>query len=91
MRDTQREAETQAEGEAGSCKGPDVGLNPGNPGSGPDPKADAQPLGPPGVPKNRILENVSMVQLCWGVIRVKPGSLDALLLIAPPLGLQDSN
>ena len=32
MRDTQRETETQAEGEAG--REPDVGLNPGSPGSG---------------------------------------------------------
>ena len=44
MRDTQREreAETQAEGEAGSMQGPqdpNVGLDPGSPGSGPGPKA----------------------------------------------------
>ena len=32
----EREAETQAEGEAGSMHGePDVGLDPGSPGSGP--------------------------------------------------------
>ena len=42
MRDT--EAETQAEGEAGSPRGPDVRLDPGTPGSWPEPKADAQPL-----------------------------------------------
>ena len=35
MRDTQREAETQAEGEAGSMQG----LDPRSPGSGPWPKA----------------------------------------------------
>ena len=29
---------------------PDVGLNPGYPGSRPGPKADAQPLSHPGVP-----------------------------------------
>ena len=35
MRDTEREAETQAEGEAGStCREPDVELDPGSPGSG---------------------------------------------------------
>ena len=33
MRDTQREAERQAEGEAGSMQEPDVGLDPGSPGS----------------------------------------------------------
>ena len=52
MRDTKREAETHAEGgEAGSCKEPDVGLGPWNPGSHPEPKANAQPLSHPGVPK----------------------------------------
>ena len=49
-RDTQREAETQAEGEAGSLRGgePDVGLDPRTPGSPPELKADAQPLSHPG-------------------------------------------
>ena len=41
----EREAETQAEGKAGSMhQEPDVGLNPGSPGSRPGPKADAKPL-----------------------------------------------
>ena len=40
MRDTEREAETRAEG---SCREPDVGLDPGTPGSLPEPKADGQP------------------------------------------------
>ncbi|XP_048954024.1 transcriptional repressor p66-alpha isoform X3 [Canis lupus baileyi] len=38
MRDTEREAEIQAEGEAGSHREPDVGLDPGNPASRPEPK-----------------------------------------------------
>ena len=39
MRDTEREAETQAEGgEQAPCKEPDVGLDPGNPGSRPEPR-----------------------------------------------------
>ena len=38
MRDTEREAETQAEGEAGSMQEPDMGLDPGSPGSRPGPK-----------------------------------------------------
>ena len=46
MRDTQ--AETRAEGgEAGSLRGPDVGLDPRTPGSRPEPKADAPPLSHP--------------------------------------------
>ena len=37
MRGTEREreAETQAEGEMAPCREPDVGLDPGSPGSGP--------------------------------------------------------
>ena len=43
-RERQREAETQAEGEAGSlCKEPDVGLDPGSPGSCPGLKAALNP------------------------------------------------
>ena len=49
--ETQREAETQAEGgEAGSMQGAWWGTWPQNPGSGPEPKADAQPLRHPDVP-----------------------------------------
>ena len=45
MRDTQSEAETQAEGEAGPMhREPDVGFDPGSPGSRPGPKAGAKPL-----------------------------------------------
>ena len=51
MRDTEREAETQAEGEAGSCGEPNVGLNPRTPGSRPEPKANSQPLSHPGIPE----------------------------------------
>ena len=50
MRDTQKEAEIQAEGEAGSLQEPDGGLDPGTPGSHPELKGDAQPLSHPGVP-----------------------------------------
>ena len=40
MRDTKTEAEIQAEGgEATPCKKSNVGLDPGNPGSCPEPKA----------------------------------------------------
>ena len=51
MRDTEREAETQAEGEVGSPREPDAGLDPGSPGSHPGPKAGAKPLSHPGCPK----------------------------------------
>ena len=48
---THREAETQAEGEAGSMhREPDVGFDPGSPGSRPGPKAGAKPLRHPGIP-----------------------------------------
>ena len=47
----EREAETQAEGEAGSMhREPDVGFDPGSPGSRPGPKAGAKPLHHPGIP-----------------------------------------
>ena len=45
----EREAETQAEGEA-PCREPDVELHPRTPGSCRELKADAQPLSHPGVP-----------------------------------------
>ena len=48
MRDTQREAETQAEGEAGSMQESDVGLDPRTRGSRPERKA--LPLRLAGVP-----------------------------------------
>ena len=50
MRDTQREAETQAEGEAGSLQGSPMWDSSRTPGSHREPKADAQLLSHPGVP-----------------------------------------
>ena len=57
MRDTENEAERQAEGEAGCplSREPDAGLDPRIPGSRPEPKADAQPLSPPGAPRALLL------------------------------------
>ena len=56
MRDTERKAETQAEGEAGSLhQEPDMGFDPGSPGSCPGPKADAKPLRHPGIPSRLFL------------------------------------
>ena len=51
-RERERKAETQAEGEAGSMhREPDVGFDPGSPGSCPGPKAGAKPLHHPGIPR----------------------------------------
>ena len=51
QRGIEREAETQAEGEAGSMhREPDVVFDPGSPGSRPGPKAGAKPLRHPGIP-----------------------------------------
>ncbi|XP_022265759.2 centrosomal protein of 44 kDa isoform X1 [Canis lupus baileyi] len=53
----EREAETQAEGEAGSMhREPDVGFDPGSPGSRPGPKAGAKLLRHPGIPRIKILK-----------------------------------
>ena len=55
MKDTHREKERerqrhrQREKQA-SCREPNVGLNPGTPGTGPGQRADAQPLSHPGIP-----------------------------------------
>ena len=47
----EREAETRAEGEAGSMHPePHVGFDPESPGSCPGPKAGAKPLRHPGIP-----------------------------------------
>ena len=52
----EREAETQAEGEAGSMhREPDVGFDPRYPGPRPGPKAGAKPLRHPGIPNLGIL------------------------------------
>ena len=54
-REREREAETQAEGEAGSMhREPDVGFDPGSPGSRPGPKAGAKLLHHPGFPTSRF-------------------------------------
>ena len=47
MREREREAETLVE----RSREPDVGLDPGTPGSHPGPKAGAQPLSHPGIPQ----------------------------------------
>ena len=56
---TEREAETQAEGEAGSvhCES-DVGFDPGSPGLRHGPKAGAKPLHHPGIPDSKYILTV---------------------------------
>ena len=51
MRDPERERERQRHRQRekqAPCREPDVGLDPGTPGSCPGPKADTQPLSHPG-------------------------------------------
>ena len=49
MRDTQRERQRHRQREKQApCGEPDAGLDPRTPESGPEPKADAQPLSHPG-------------------------------------------
>ena len=60
----EREAETQAEGDAGSMhREPDVGLDPGSPGSRPGPKAGAKPLRHPGIPSHPSLTKHFLLNL----------------------------
>ena len=49
MRDREREKQRQREKQV-PCREPNVGLNPGTPGSCPGPKAGAKPLSHPGIP-----------------------------------------
>ena len=51
MRDTERVTETKAEGEAGSMQGAWHETQTRMPESHPEPKADAQPLSHPGIPR----------------------------------------
>ena len=63
----EREAETQAEGEAGSMhREPDVGFDSGSPGSHPGPKAGAKPLRHPGIPEGQFSTTLSDSELGHG-------------------------
>ena len=76
-RESAREAETQAEGEAGSMhREPNVGFDPGSPGSDPGPKAGAKPLRHPGIPHVNFLSHfvhlviwcLSSLDASWGLL-----------------------
>ena len=59
-RDTHRERQRHRQREKQApCGEPDAGLDPGTPGSRPEPKAGAKPLSHPGIPKSCILEEGS--------------------------------
>ena len=50
QRERERERGRDTEGKQDPCREPDVGLDPGTPGSRPGPKAGAKPLSHPGIP-----------------------------------------
>ena len=59
MRDTERERERQRHRQREKqalCREPDMGLDPGTPGSHSGPKAGAKPLSHPGIPNFFILK-----------------------------------
>ena len=65
MRDIERQRHRKREEKQAPCREPNAGLDPRTPGSGPEPKADAQPLSHPGVPINNIIErNQPIVNAC---------------------------
>ena len=53
-RERERQRHRRREKQA-PCREPDVGLNPGTPGSRPGPKAGAKPLSHPGIPSKGVL------------------------------------
>ena len=57
MRGTERERQRHRQREKQApCREPDVGLNPGSPGSRPGPKAGTKPPSHPGIPSLILLE-----------------------------------
>ena len=60
MRDTERQRHRQREKQA-SCEEPDMGLDPRTPGSGPEPKAEVQPLSNPDAPVVPVSDTESHV------------------------------
>ena len=73
----ERGAETQAKGEAGSMhREPDVGFDPGSPGSRPGPKAGAKPLRHPGIPCHDVLKT----EFTTSCVAKIPGNLPWALL-----------
>ena len=50
MRSTERETQAETQAEAALCREPDVGLDPGSPGSHPGLKTGTKPLSHPRIP-----------------------------------------
>ena len=71
---THRQRHRQREKQA-PCREPDVGLDPGTPGSHPGPKAGGvKPLSHPGIPLHRFL-TVTYANLCTYLAMYSPRSL----------------
>ena len=77
MRDRERQGHRQREEKQAPCREPDVGLNPGNPGSRPEPKADAKPPSHPGVPAFDFSTTFYLILLTkWSPRHLGYGDLD---------------
>ena len=61
---TQRQRHRQREKQA-PCREPDVGFDPGSPGSRPGPKAGAKPLRHPGIPTPMFLAAMATIAKLW--------------------------
>ena len=56
MRERERERQTYRQSEKQAlCREPDMGLDPGTPGSCPGPKAGTKPLSHPGIPSSVLI------------------------------------
>ena len=92
-REREREAETQAEGEAGSMhQEPDVGFDPGSPGSRPGPKAGAKPLRHPRIPHKSLPNETPLCSLVGSTgvstrFIKSTGPLEEVVILASPLFL----
>ena len=85
MKDRERERERQRHRQRekrAPCREPDVGLDPGTPGSRPEPKADTQPLSHPGV-LEFMCSDVCLCQCCYLLLLLEMGLFDSPLKIAP--------
>ena len=68
---TEREREREAEREAGSMHWePDVGFDPGSPGSRPGPKAGAKLLRHPGIPLSNFLKKSLLISLITATVAI---------------------
>ena len=66
MRDTQRERQRHRQREKWApCREPNVGMDPGTPGSSPRPKADARLLSHPGVPAYSFKRRNYLTSYVW--------------------------